>query len=336
MNGEMDTLDAIVEVANSILDKSPGPVVRLRLLRDVLGFDPQSPQLREARSALEHSRWVQVLADEQRPDGSWGPFHSRDTRLRQKTLTTEMGIERAVSLGLVPSHPILQKASAYIQSLMEGKTPFPDRQEKNDRWQTGVRLFLAATLALIEPDHPAIARDLTLWLAIAQRAFQSGDYNAQDEIKAHVQLTGATVKGSYLALGGKYQLRLLGSGDGLLSDQLETALLQWLWHRQEGIGYLGVALNRPPAGGPGPVDRWFASHELLSRLFPAWQQTARPAIAWIWQQRDEHGYWDFGPSPASSCCLPFSDSWRTKTNRQFDWTARVLTLLAGSPAAAKR
>jgi hypothetical protein len=167
-------IGVIEETAARVLEQTPGAVVRHRLLRDVLRQPSSSLELQRARDDLEHSRSVQQLANEQWEDGGWGRFHSRDTRLKQKIPTTEVGVERALSLGLDASHPILQKASAYISAIMQGDVEFPDYHEKNDRWQTGMRLFLASTLSLIHPDHPALRDDKELWHGIARRALRSG------------------------------------------------------------------------------------------------------------------------------------------------------------------
>lgn len=320
-------IDAVLQTARMILEQSPGAVARYRLLRDVLKEAPISTELQRAKNALSVSQKVRELEEEQREDGGWGAFHSRSTRSKQKIPSTEVAVERALSLGLDSSHPLLRKASRYILKIMDGVIPFPDYYEKNDRWKTGMRLFLASTLSLIYPEHPALDEDRELWHKIAQRAFQSGKYCEEDERAAHRELTGATVKDSYLVLNGKYQLNILGSKPGMLSEELESALLQWLWEKPEGIGYVNVPLNQPPPTRSSTFDRWLTSWEMLSRLFPGWVRVAQPSIEWLWNQRDQYGYWDFGPRPASSISLPLSDSWRRKQNRRFDWTTRVLILL---------
>jgi hypothetical protein len=320
-------IDDVETTAAKILDQAPGIVVRYRLLRDVLKRGPDCPELRQAKDDLKHSLHVQELDREQWKDGGWGAFHSRSTRRKQKIPSTEVGVERALSLGLDASHPILQKALAYILSIMQGDITFPDYHEKNDRWQTGMRLFLASTLSLIHPHHSTLNDDRELWHEIAKRTFQSGKYSEQDEIDAHAELTGATVKDSYLVLNSRYQLNVLGSTPGMLSEELETTLLRWLWTRPAGIGYLEIPLNQPPPTKPGPFDRWLASLEMLARLFPTWVRLAQPSIEWLEQQRDEHGYWDFGPRPSSVSFLLLLDNWRNRQDRLFDWTTRVLVLL---------
>lgn len=320
-------IEVIEETAYKILEQDPGIIVRYRLLRDVINKAPNCPEILQAKDNLGKSLCIQELGKEQWANGGWGAFHSRSTLLKQKIPSTEVGVERALALGLEASHPVLHRASAYILDIMHGKTPFPDYNERNDRWQTGVRLFLASTLSLIFPDHPDLNGDRELWCEIARRSFQSGRYNEEDEIKAHHDLTGATVKDSYLVLNGMYQLNILGSKPGTISDELERAMLKWLWEKPRGIGYLTVPLNQPPLAKPGAFDRWLTSLEMLARLFPSWAHFAQSSVEWLWYQKDQEGYWDFGPRPGSISSLPLSDNWRARQNRKFDWTTRILILL---------
>ena len=317
----------IEEIATQMLAQRPGSTVRLRLLRDVLRCPQTDPDVCQARRDLEQSRNVLNLAAEQRADGGWGAFHSRSTRARQRIPSTEVGVERALALGLDPAHPILARAATCILDILHGRRPFPDYHEKNDRWPTGMRLFLASTLSLIHPDQPLLDQDRALWSEIARRAFGSGRYRPEDEQAAHTALTGATVASSYLTLNGRYQLNILGSAPGLLPRELEEALLHWLVERPAGIGYLEVPLRVPPPASPGPLDRWFSSWELLARLFPAWIRFASPVIEWLWQRRNDQGHWDLGPRSGAVSFLPLSDDWRQGCARQLDWTTRVLILL---------
>ena len=191
-----------------------------------------------------------------------------------------------------------------------------------------MRLFLASTLSLIEPEHEILDEDRELWVEITRRTFRSGEYRQEDEVTAHAELTGATVKDSYLVLNNRYSLNILGSVEGLLPAEVEGALLGWLWNREDGIGYLEVPLGGvPPVEKAGRFDRWLTSLEMLGRLFPSCVDSAREAVNWIWEQRDAEGYWDFGPRPSYVSYLPLSDSWRRRQDRRFDWTTRVLALL---------
>jgi len=316
------------DAAGRILQQEPDPVVRHLLLRDVLRRRPNCAELVLAREALDGALAVRRLRAEQKPDGGWGGFHSRSELPRRMIASTEVGVERAVALGLDQSHPILRKASRYIIDIMEGHRRFPDRHEKNDRWQTGMRLFLASTLSLIHPSNPVLDADRRLWCEIAARTFQSGKYDEQDEIEAHAELTGASVRHSYLVLNNRYSLNILGSVRELLPSKIEKSLLDWLWKRDDGIGYLGVSLGEvPPHARAGPFDRWFSSLELLASCFSLWRHNSNQIMRWLWNQRDENGFWDFGPSPSHICHFPLSGNWKRRRNRVFDWTTRALIIL---------
>lgn len=301
----------------------PSPVASLRLKREILALEPEEMKLEY------HSRQVRLLKEEQREDGSWGAFHSRPSSSKQSIATTEFAVERAVCLGLDRDHPILARASDHILSIMRGKVRFPDYQEKNDRWPTGMRLFLASTLSRIDPSHELLDGDRYLWREIAIRTFRSGAYSQEDEIQAHASLTGASVKDSYLVINNRYTLNLLGSGRDLLPAALEGLLLAWLQQHDRGIGYLDMPLGKPPPlSKPGPLERWFASLEMLVRLFPRSAHLWNEWINWIWDQQDRSGLWDFGPRSPSSAFFPLADDWRRRDQRRMDWSARVLLLLA--------
>jgi hypothetical protein len=314
--------------ARRLLAWDPDPVVRLRLLRDVLSLPETNLELREAKLALSEAGQVRALAAEQRPNGGWGRFHSRDSHSRQKIVTTEIGIERALALGLEADSLILTRAKEHLLALQTGRQPFPDREEKQLRWAEGKRLFLSASLARIEPDYPALQPVRAEWLAVARRSLASGSYQEQAEDQARLELSGYPASGSFLTIRSRYALILLGSGRERLTYRDERALLDYLWSHPQGIGYLSVPLSQPPdIEQAGRLDRWLTSLELLAGLFPLWTDFGAPAIAWLLEQRRLDGLWDLGPRPMDSWVLPYSASWRVPGIRQLDWTTRMLALL---------
>ena len=162
---------------------------------------------------------------------------------------------------------------------------------------------------------------------MARHTFNSGTYDPEAEIQAHQMLTGASVRDSYLVLNNRYTLALLGSRPTNLSKALENALVDWVWHKEEGIRYLEISLSNPPRRfTPGMFDRFFTSLELIS-YFPSWRRFADDLIDWLWSNRNGEGLWDFGPRANMSVYFPLSESWRRKRQRQHDWSTRVLALL---------
>jgi hypothetical protein len=317
-------IDLIQETALKILRQSPDVVIRHKLKFEILCQQGNAQDV----FSLDASQHVQTLANEQHDDGSWGRFHSQDSRRKQKIPTTELAVERALHLGLDPAHPILLKTANFIEHVLNQTLPFPDPPETNNRWETGKRLFLASTLSMIQPDHPLVLQEHSLWLSIAERAFQSGQYVQGDEIEAHAELTGASVKDSYLTLNGKYQLNLIGSQSGKLPAKLAKSIMTWVWERPDGIRYLGQPLKTPPGFKPEVVDHWLSSLALTLLRFPYVYHHTQHAIDWLLSQRTVDGYWDFGPCPRRSTFFPLSENWHNPKHRRFDWTTRVLSILA--------
>jgi putative transposase len=97
-------IGTIEEIANNVLEQTPEVVVDYRLRRDVLRKSKSDSMLKQVRRVLDANLCVQVLLIEQRADGGWGAFNSRNTKLKQKIPFTEVGVERAVFLGLDNEH----------------------------------------------------------------------------------------------------------------------------------------------------------------------------------------------------------------------------------------
>jgi hypothetical protein len=324
--GNLMKLSTIEETARQILQDAPEPTVRFRLLRDVIKTLPSSNMLNNARQEALISHWVAELKNEQKEDGGWGRFHSA-TRTKGKIATTEAAVERGLALGLVASDSVFQATTKYLSRLLEGRIDFPDPPERNNRWETGRKLFAAATLARICPTLRILDETWDLWATIAEHTFVSGRYDSEAEIRAHQMLTGADVKDSYLVLNNRYQLALLGSRASRLPKDVENALVNWVWHRSDGVGYLYIPLAKLHSRfTAGMLDRLFTSMELLSQ-FPSVHKHAHNMIDWLWKQRNREGLWDFGSRASFSVYFPLSQDWRKAKKRQHDWSTRSLILL---------
>lgn len=317
---------SVIECANNLLALDLDPTPRYLLLRDVLRKPPDDPDLISTRSRLSNSKWITQLANTQWSDGSWGRLHSADTYAHQVIPTTEFGVERAVSLGLDVDHVILHKAFKYLESVLSGEKTIRDPAERNDRWQFGVELFVASTLAQFQPNASALDEVWSRWYEIACRSVCTGRYSERDELEAHKTIAGISVERSYLRLSNRYALALLGSRANKLEAEVEKAIFEWIWNRASGIGYFGQKVSEPSnMDSATATELWTRSQELLS-VFPSWQHASSTIMDWLWSKRTPDGWWDFGKRMSRSVVLPYSNNWRTRGARQTDWTVRFLVL----------
>jgi hypothetical protein len=330
--GDWARRTTIEALGRQLLELKPDPVVRYRLLRDVL--KSHGGALHRARRASYTSRHVANLLTEQRDDGGWGRLHTRDTSLHQRFATTEIAVRRASALGLDMRHPAIKRAADHLSRIIRKQAVPTDRAERGP-WELGLILFAASTLALIAPDHRDVRPVRALWAAIASRTFADGHYDPDAEQAAHRELTGATIKGSVLGLDNRYVVSLLASEPRVIDHIPESGWVSWLWSsrrprrgRTEGAGlrYIDVPLDEVPDRHHLPgLDGWLTSLEITA-AFPTGRRLAQPSCGWLWQQRAAHGLWDFGRSSGIGH-LPLSEDWRSGERRRIDWSTRVLSLL---------
>lgn len=317
----MPEVSEIERIAKAILDLRPCPVVEYRIRRDVLLEDPAGEAMEALRRRVNASAGVVELEREQKADGSWGRFHSQDTKVRARFVTSERAIERALALGLDRRDPVLSRAVRFMERVLRGEADWSDRVEKAEAWGEGKRVITAGTLALIDPDNEELRSVWELWAAVAEAALAGGEHSLERENRAFRQVTGVAFKSGYLH--SVYALNLLGSRGRDLPAGLSRAILAWIWNSGRGIGYVEADLRNP---SPTRLEPWIRSLEVLS-AFPGWRDRARDAVAWLWDQRQDTGLWDFGKGMRTGFWFPLSDRWVRRGNRAIDQSTRILMLL---------
>ncbi len=316
----MNTSD-IHSLAAAILDLRPCPVVEYRLRRDVLMEDPGTAGMQALYREVSASPGAVELAHDQKPDGSWGRFHSMDSSIRSRFLTSEHAIERALAIGLDRAGPVLGRAVDYMTAVLRGEADWSDREEKSEAWFEGKKVVTAATLSLVDPGNEETRPVWCLWVKVAQEALAGGEYSMHRENTAFRRMTGVAFKKGYLS--SRYVLSLLGSLGPQLPAGLSDKVLHWIWNREAGIGYLDADMRRP---NPAKLETWLRSLELLS-AFPGWQAVAKDGVSWLWDMRGPNGLWDFEHGMRTGFWFPLSDSWVPRGNRMVDHSTRVLVLL---------
>jgi hypothetical protein len=309
----------------------PDPVPRYRLVRDVLLLSEEDERLKAARADIDTSQHVKKLAESQWDDGTWGRFHTEDTKTKRPFPTTEIAVARALSLGLDGEHPILEALHPTLVAYVEGRSIWRDTPEKHDNpdaWPIWVRHFSAGLLAAIDPADPVLVDCFEERARATAMAFARSGYDRDEEIRALGEILGLPMRNP-VPFHVLPAVRLLSARVGDLAPGLEEKILAWLWDESNGIYYLS---NVRPSVLPHFDERsfvqWFRSQELLSR-FDCWRDVGAQALDWIWSQRNGDGLWDLGRGKSGSVHSPFplSESWRRPLNRVIDSTVAVLSLL---------
>jgi hypothetical protein len=313
------TLADVNQAARELLEANPEAIVPYRLLREVLRLPATNPELLQAKKAAMAGKWVRQLEESQLSDGSWGRFHSQDTKNKTVFRTTEEAIDRAFALGLGPSDRIVRRVSGYIQDVLHGDFRITDREEMSEAWPLLVKFILAGRLGQIDPASKMLDPFWAYLGEVAKQTFVSGKYRLEDEADAYRNLSGDHVPGGFLE--SQHALWILSSRR--LPCQLDRALMSWIWHKPDGIRYLRAPLQNPSSRY---IGYWLRSMNLLSR-FGSWKEISVGVLNQLWKQRDKQGLWDFGTGIARSIDFQLSETWRQSTKRKQDYSTHILVLV---------
>ena len=318
----------IQNLGQKILGLNPDPIPKYILLRDIL--ERETKQLTELKKQTLQTKWVSDVLAEQRKNGSWGRFHSQNTKLKQKYVTTEVALHRCAVIGLTKDDPPIKTAIDYMKKVLLGNIVWEDWPEKSEAWDAGVAVITASTLAEWCPNHPLVLQIRMVWQQIVKESFEDSQYQPSLEVKA--QRKYHQISSEFYYIGSQYAVRLLSTGknekESNFSPDIEKDYVKWLWTREAGMGYIS---NNRLADLPGEVTyRAIRSKvkalELLAG-FSCTKSVCQDFIQWLWKNREADGLWDFGPKGAEKIELPLSENTRKKVNRKIDYTVRILSIL---------
>lgn len=318
----------IQNLAHKILELNLDPIPKYLILRDILEGDPK--QLTKLKKQVLQTKWVTDVLAEQRENGSWGRFHSQNTKIKQKYVTTEVALHRCAVLGLTKEDPSIKTAIDYMEKVLLGDVVWEDWWEKSEAWDAGVAVITASTLAEVCPNHPMILPIRKLWQQIVEESFDNSQYKPSCEVAA--QRKYHQISSDFYYIGSQYAVRLLSTRNNeketKFSLDIEKAYVKWLWTRESGMGYIS---NNRLADLPVEVT-YKAIRSKIKALdllagFPSTLSVCQDFIQWLWKNREAEGLWDFGPKGAEKIELPLSENTRIKLNRKIDYTVRILSIL---------
>ena len=116
-------------LSEQILDHVPHFIMQ----KEMFQLPASSPAYINAYQHMCRSKWYLELAGEQWEDGSCGRFHTHDSKapVRQKLVTTEHALWRAIQLGLTKDDPIVAKFINLMEKYVQGENTWRDNIDKH-------------------------------------------------------------------------------------------------------------------------------------------------------------------------------------------------------------
>ncbi len=313
------SLQDVQAAAMELMQLNLDPIPKFRLMREVLRLPDGDLDLQEASACTEESKWVMKLQEAQLPDGSWGRFHSQDSKVKGAYRTSEEAMDRAFSLGLSPAHPVLHKAQTYIENVLSGKSEISDWVEKNEAWPLLIQFILAGRLAQIDPRNLILDESWECLAEVTRRAFAAGCYQLADEAEAFEEIAHTHVPQGFIE--SQHALWILSSRR--MPSTLERQLVEWVWLKPDGIRYLRAPLSTPTSK---TIAYWLRSMNILRR-FGSWREVSLETLNQLWKCRGVDGLWDFGSQATWCTDFPLSENWRKQLKRKVDYSVCMLGVL---------
>lgn len=308
------------DVIGYLADVASDPFPRYLLHKDVLGLTPTGADC----EAIAASTWHAQLAGEQWDNGSWGRFHTQDTRAprKQRFVTTECALARARDLSLPAGDPVVRKAIGLMERYLCDREVWLDTNEKHYGFEIAFKTLIAANLSIFDPDNPLLRgkREVcagNLATACAGGSLDEGVWERENRKSHEILLEISTVYPAWLL-----------QHNAFLREDVQRQYLAWLWHRPGGIYYVG---NMPPADMRPLEDkaftRWLSTLENLAdfSLFPEFMNTG--ASEHLLQEIRRLMTGGVALPPAAPIVGHYAETWRAKSARRHDLMLRMLRVL---------
>lgn len=285
-------------------------------------FSPGSASALPREEAANY-KWVAEVSAEQRQDGSWGRFHSMNSKLKQKWPTTESAMSRLKYLGLDISNPSVEKACKYCETLLNDISLWPDAMERNKLFPRAVPIYITTALSHFGSEDRLYKQVRDNLLLLLHKAFAGGQYDADALNAAAKEHLGIETHDTYIGLSSKYFIIFFCNNVSCIDRDVQRQYLAWL-HRQDTVYYSSGSLKQPitPLSNIRLICERAEFLWYLSAFTGFAEEFAQDLNALFCLRRSD-GYWDFG---AKLGCPRLSESWAKPMDRKIDQTFYLLRL----------
>lgn len=182
-------------------------------------------------------RVAKALTEEQQPDGSFGRFHSMNSKLKQRIPTTQAAVWLMYDNSFTRDNEICNKTCIYMETLLNDLSKWPDALENNKFFKSAVPLFIASSLALFGSEDKKYNEICSLWIDILISAFINDEYSSEIVNVKSKDLIGEEIEGSYIGLHSLNALTLYAFNIDSIPPHIQRSYLRWLYNYDGVITY---------------------------------------------------------------------------------------------------
>jgi hypothetical protein len=316
----------------------PEPIPKYVLLKEIFQLPSQDRELRKCYVEVKQTRWYRQIADNQLPDGSWGPFHSSSIRKDGRSFVTQTYVGRIVALGLNKKDACVAKAIKYMEFLLRNKNLYPDRPvclrgHEQDWYSFVVPMAVTPFLVQLDPDNRLAGKYARMLADLVEVYYTTNDAVRREENFYELKKKLYSIR-RYVRRGkekpnlGTYRYCYpLSSRYVTLPVEVLRKHLTYMLQTQGALYYCygRWKMEEPVQVTDWRFPQWLRGLHQLSSI-PEWHRFSAPLYNAIWGQRDENGLWTMSNSKKNKG-HQISSSWRRKQNVTIDHSTAILRIL---------
>jgi len=303
------------------------PVPKYIMQREIYKKTATSSSYINTYNQMKKAKWYCELANEQRDDGSWGRFHTQDTKAadKKKFVTTEAALRRARELSLSKDDPIVARCIKLMERYVRDEETWTDNIEKqrdDGKSHLYSRPFLTASnINLFDTENPVVKPKRDVFVKTLRIALSKGYF---DEVAWEEE--NRNYRGPCLNGWNAYPFMILQNAE-CMDDTLQRQYLDYIWNRKDGIYYIS---NFPPAQKRCLEDKdffiWISILELLSgfSLFPEFMKDG--VLRHLLNEVDRLIHENSRVVPLFNN-IRYAESWRDKNTRKTDTVLRIARII---------
>lgn len=318
----------MIETKDSLIEYLFGlqfdPVANYIFIKEILKRSHDNHEYVNAYNKLIQTNWYCQLLDEQLENGSWGRFHTQDTKASKKRVfkTTEIALKRASDLSLDRNDVIVNRSIKLMERYLLDEEKWTDTNEKHFGFEIAFKTLIASNLALFDPSNQLLSKKREICLQILKKAYINDTIDEDiwnQECRKHydILLSPFTV----------YPLMLMQNAS-CMEDTVQHQYLNYVWHRKDGIYYTSNMstdiLHDVDSKG---FIIWLSTLEILSgfSLFPLFMK--EKALPHLYNQINRLINDDITFPPFTGVIGHYSESWRNRDKRKNDMLLRIARII---------
>lgn len=231
----------------NIIDSLP----RYIYLREIEKRKESDSICRRTFEQVKESKWYRQLEDGMLEDGSYGRFHTMDTKDKTKRVfkTTEEAIRRMKDMGLPTYDKLIEKVCNIMSKYISGEENWSDTLENHYGFEIALNSMVGANMALLCNSSEVAQRYKKLCAFYLEKSYHDSDlfmidvWNEKNHDNYDFLLKPWTIHILWLLYNNPY-----------VSELTLHKFMTYLWNREEGIYYL---YNYPIAKCVDVEDRHF-------------------------------------------------------------------------------